>query len=103
MQENEVFILADRALERVVRRIRDDQWSMVMPESFLTRISDRRPTLREIVNYHAYDDAWVPDMLAGRTMQEVGNDASKGDLLGADPKGNVSAVFYNACGAAEGS
>jgi len=101
MQENEVFILADRALEGVVRRIREDQWSMVMPESFLTRVSDRRPTLREIVNYHAYDDAWVPDMLAGRTMQEVGNDAFKGDLLGADPKGNFSALVDNACAAAQ--
>lgn len=101
MQENEVFILADRALEGVIRRVRDDQWSMVMPESFLTRVSDRRPTLREIVNYHAYDDAWVPDMLAGRTMQEVGNDAFKGDLLGADPKGNFSALVDKACAAAQ--
>ena len=101
MQENEVFILADRALEGVVRRIREDQWSMVMPESFLTRVSDHRPTLREIVNYHAYDDAWVPDMLAGRTMQEVGNDGFKGDLLGADAKGNFSALVGKACAAAQ--
>ena len=46
------------------------------------------PTLREIIGYHAYDDAWVPDMLAGRTMDEVGQDAFKGDLLGDDPKGS---------------
>ena len=101
MQENEVFVLADRALNGVVQRIRDEQWSMEMPETFLTRASDHRPTLREIINYHAYDDAWVPDMLAGRTMQEVGEDAFKGDLLGADPKGNFSTIVDTACAAAQ--
>ena len=101
MQENEVFVLADRTLNGVVQRIRDEQWSMEMPETFLTRASDHRPTLREIINYHAYDDAWVPDMLAGRTMQEVGEDAFKGDLLGADPKGNFSTIVDTACAAAQ--
>ena len=101
MQENEVFVLADRALNGVVQRIRDEQWSREMPETFLTRASDHRPTLREIINYHAYDDAWVPDMLAGRTMQEVGEDAFKGDLLGADPKGNFSKIVDTACAAAQ--
>ena len=44
-------------------------------------------SLRDIVNYHAYDSAWVPDVLAGKTMTEVGA-AYQGDLLGADPKGS---------------
>jgi uncharacterized protein (TIGR03086 family) len=101
MQENEAFVLADRTLNGVVQRIRDDQWSMEMPDTFLTRASDHRPTLREIINYHAYDDAWVPDMLAGRTMQEVGQDAFKGDLLGADPKGNFARIVDKACAAAQ--
>ena len=101
MQENEVFVLADRTLNGVVQRIRDEQWSMEMPETFLTRASDHRPTLREIINYHAYDDAWVPDMLAGRTMQDVGEDAFKGDLLGADPQGNFSKLVDTACAAAQ--
>jgi uncharacterized protein (TIGR03086 family) len=100
MQENEVFILADRTLNGVVQRIRDDQWSMEMPDTFLTRVSDHRPTLREIINYHAYDDAWVPDMLAGRTMDEVGKDAFQGDLLGADPRGSYAEIVDRACSAA---
>src|SRR5579864_3283206 len=101
MQENEVFVLADRTLHGVVQRIRDDQWSMLMPDSFLTRASDHRPTLREIINYHAYDDAWVPDMLAGRTMQEVGDDAFKGDLLGDAPRENFAKIVDTACAAAQ--
>ena len=28
--------------------------------------------MRTLINYHAYDDAWVPDMLAGLTMDEAG-------------------------------
>ena len=101
MQENEAFVLADGALNGVVQRIRDDQWSMVMPETFLTRRSDHRPTLHEIINYHAYDDSWVPDMLAGRTMQEAGEDSFKGDLLGANPKKNFAQIVDKACAAAQ--
>src|SRR5918912_2207222 len=99
MQENEVFVLADRALNGVVQRIRDDQWSMEMPDNFLTRVSDHRPTLREVINYHAYDDAWVPDMLAGRTMDEAGRSTFDGDLLGDDPKGRFAAIVEKACAA----
>jgi hypothetical protein len=100
LPEPAVFVLADTALNHVVSRIKDDQWLMTMPSSFQTRRTDHRPTLREIINYHAYDDAWVPDMLAGRTMDEVGKDKFKGDLLGGDPKGNFAALVERACTAA---
>ena len=101
MNEAEVFVLADRALNRVVAQIRDDQWDMEVPPNFARRQTDRRPTLREIINYHAYDDAWVPDMLAGKTMAEAGVDNFKGDLLAGDPKGNFEAIVDKATAAAE--
>ena len=101
MNEAEVFVLADRALNRVVAQIRDDQWDMEVPPNFARRQTDRTPTLREIINYHAYDDAWVPDMLAGRTMDEVGRDMYKGDLLGDDPRGSFAAIVEKACAAAQ--
>ena len=66
MREAEVFVLADRTLNDVIQQIEDDQWAMTMPAGFAMRQTDRVPTLREIVNYHAYDDAWVPDMFAVR-------------------------------------
>jgi uncharacterized protein (TIGR03086 family) len=100
MTETEVFVLADRALDEVVGQIRQDQWAMEMPPSFARRQTDRTPTLREIINYHAYDDAWVPDMLAGRTMDEVGKEQHKGDLLGDDPKGSFSRIVERSCAAA---
>jgi uncharacterized protein (TIGR03086 family) len=100
LSEPEAFVVADQALNRVVAQIRDDQWSMRMPPSFLTRQSDQPPTLREIITYHAYDDAWVPDMLAGRSMAEVGEDAFKGDLLGENPRASFAAIVDKACAAA---
>ncbi|MGH3836888.1 MAG: hypothetical protein ACRDSF_14500 [Pseudonocardiaceae bacterium] len=100
MREADVFVLADRALNDVIRQVKDDQWTMTMPPDFAMRVMDHTPTLREIVNYHAYDDAWVPDMLAGRTMDEAGRDKFDGDLLGGDPKASFAAIVDTACAAA---
>jgi hypothetical protein len=100
MTEPEVFLLADRALNEVVAQIADDQWSIQLPASFRTRRIDHTPTLQEIINYHAYDDAWVPDMLAGSTMDEVGREKFDGDLLGGDPIDAFTAIVDKACAAA---
>ena len=99
MPEPDIFVLADQALNGVVARIKDDQWTMHLPDWF-ARSQKGQTTLRVIVNDHAYDDAWVPEMLAGRTMDEVGKDKFKGDLLGDDPKGNFAAIVEKACKAA---
>jgi uncharacterized protein (TIGR03086 family) len=102
MNEIDVFILSDEALVNVVEQIKDDQWDMDMPESFRRR--DKAPvTLRTIINYHAYDDAWVPDILAGKTMDEVGKDKFDGDLLGDDPKGVFRIIADKAMTAARGA
>jgi hypothetical protein len=100
MAEPAVFQLADRALARVVARIEPGQWDMILPTSFATRSRPEPPSLRALVNYHAYDDAWVPDMLAGMTMDEAGADKFDGDLLGADPVGRFEAIVERACAAA---
>jgi len=101
MREQDVFVLAEQALQKVIAGVRDDQWAMEMPPTFARR-GQSRVTLREIVNYHAYDDAWVPDMLAGRTMEEAGRTKFDGDLLGDDPKGRFAAIVAAACAAANG-
>ena len=90
MDAKTLFLHADSALSAVISQIKDDQWDMVMPEDFDTR-DTAEVTLREIVNYHAYDEAWVPDTLAGKTIEEVG-DAYDGDLLGDDPGGSYAAI-----------
>jgi hypothetical protein len=104
MREPDLFILADRALDNVVQQIHDDQWSLPIPEWIATgsRVKRDELDLRAILNYHAYDDIWVPDMVAGRTMAEVGSEKWKGeDLLGDNPKGNFTAIVEAAVAAAE--
>jgi uncharacterized protein (TIGR03086 family) len=100
MTEPDVFILADQSLNGVVQQIQDDQWHMDMPENFVMA-DGRKLDLRGVINYHAYDDAWVPDMLAGRTMEEVGASKFDGDLLGENPKENFAAIVEKAVAAAK--
>jgi uncharacterized protein (TIGR03086 family) len=100
MREPEVFLMAEGALKRVVDQISDDQWQMVMPPDFPTSLGNQSVTLREIINYHAYDDAWVPDMLAGRTMEEAGREKFDGDLLGDVPQASFAEIVGTACAAA---
>jgi uncharacterized protein (TIGR03086 family) len=91
MTIQETFNLAEQALERVIDQIKDDQWELIVPEGF----ARKRESLRTIVNYHAYDDAWVPDVLSGKTIDEVGS-IYDGDLLGSDPKANYHAITEKA-------
>jgi hypothetical protein len=100
MNEAETFALADQALDRVVAQVRDDQLEERAPAWFHTSSRTPDATLRELLNYHAYDDAWVPDMLAGRTMDEVGVDKWQGDLLGDDIAGRFHAIVETAVASA---
>ncbi len=100
MNEAEVFVLADQALAAVVTRVGVEQWDMTMPQNLSMRGKDGLPTLHAVLNYHAYDDAWVPDMLAGRTMAEAGATKFDGDLLGDRPVERFEAIVAAACAAA---
>jgi hypothetical protein len=103
MHEPELFVLADRALDKVVQQVRDDQWSLPIPAWIRvgSMVNRDELDLSAILNYHAYDDIWVPDMLAGKTMAEVGADKWKGqDLLGDDPKASFAAIVDAAVAAA---
>lgn len=89
MNEIETFVRADEALRAVVDQIRDDQWDMAIPDDLPT--SDGRDyTLREVLGYQAYDEAWIPAMIAGVTIDDVGADTFGepfgNDLLGDDPR-----------------
>lgn len=84
MDVRQVFLSADQALSGVIGKIKPNQWEITMPAWFQTGRTDTNPTLRDIVNYHAYDEAWVPDTLAGATIEGVGKKYD-GDLLGTNP------------------
>jgi uncharacterized protein (TIGR03086 family) len=70
-----------RAVEEFGRRmeaVSDDQWSNATP---CTEWS-----VRDLVNHVVGEDKWVAPLLAGETLEEVG-DRFDGDLLGDDPQG----------------
>lgn len=79
MNQKELFLQSDAALRSVIDRIEPAQLSLAVPAGWSRA---ENPTLRDIVAYHAFDEAWVPDVLGGRTIDEVG-DKHAGDLLGA--------------------
>lgn len=81
MQRKELFLVADAALRSVIDRITPDQLDLPAPAAW-SRTPN--PSLRSILAAHARDEAWVPDVLAGRTIEEVG-EKWNGDLLGDDP------------------
>src|SRR5215467_15064340 len=98
LSEQDVFILSERALSNVIDQIQDQQWTQTTPDWFQTG-RQGKPTLRAIINYHTYDSAWVPDVLAGKIMAEVGN-TYDGDLLGTDPKASYRRYSEQAIAAA---
>jgi uncharacterized protein (TIGR03086 family) len=63
---------------RRVEKIEPDQWSGPTPCDDWD--------VRTLVNHLVYENRWVPDLMAGKTVAEVG-DRFDGDLLGDDPKG----------------
>jgi len=99
VDERDVFILADEALKGVVDQIREDQWDLAVPTEMTPRLPGS--SLRKVIAYHAYDDAWVPDVLAGRTVEEVGAEWD-GDLLGDHPKLNFASIVETAVLAVRG-
>lgn len=70
-----------RALEhtgRLIAGVRDDQWAA---DSVCDGWS-----VRELVNHVVSGNWWVPELMGGRTIAEVG-DRLDGDVLGDDPAG----------------
>jgi uncharacterized protein (TIGR03086 family) len=99
VNEADVYILAERAFTDVVDRLPEGRWEELTPP-WLDSGRRRTHSLRELLNYHAYDTAWVPDTLAGRTIEEVGA-TYDGDLLGSDPRARYHGYAEAAIAAAQ--
>jgi hypothetical protein len=69
MTIRELFIASNEMEQEVVEQIGDDQWALMMPE----QVTRRPMALFEVVRYHVWDSAWIPDGLAGETIEEVGD------------------------------
>lgn len=100
IHEAQVFLLADQAAMEVFGCVREEHWGSELPPVFDMPGADLPTPLRRVLAHIAYDEAWIPDMLAGWTMNEVGRDRFDGDLLGGDPHGNLQRLAALACAAA---
>ncbi|HEV8558793.1 MAG TPA: TIGR03086 family metal-binding protein [Actinophytocola sp.] len=69
--------------DRVVGRIADTDWSAPTPCS--------EWTVRDLLNHLVYEQLWVPELLGGATVEEVG-DRFDGDVLDGDPVGRWRAA-----------
>ncbi len=69
MTIQELFIRSNQELKKVFDQITEGHWDVEMPPG----TSSKPATLHQAVNYHAYDDAWVPDVLDGKKKAEVGD------------------------------
>jgi uncharacterized protein (TIGR03086 family) len=96
MNIQHLFVLSEHSLTRVFDGITDDQWNFPVPKS----IQKDEVTLKKLMSYHAYDDAWVPETLAGKTIAEVGTKYD-GDVLGDNPKRNWAIIVAKAVAAVE--
>lgn len=88
MNEQDLFLMSDAALREVIDMLDANQLSLAAPADWSQKPDS---TLRDVLAYHAFDEAWVPDVLAGRTIDEVGT-RHDGDLLGTDPIGNYDDI-----------
>jgi hypothetical protein len=84
IHEAELFVLAEQVAVEVLSRVRPEHRNIKVPPLHDLPGADH-VTVASVVRDHARDDAWVPDLLAGRTMDEIGRDRYAGDLLGSDP------------------
>ncbi|MBW3538580.1 TIGR03086 family protein [Candidatus Parcubacteria bacterium] len=69
--------LASQEFDRGVTRITDDQWSLPTPCT--------EWDVRQLVRHLVYEQLWVPPLIEGQTIEQVG-DRFVGDVLGDDPK-----------------
>jgi hypothetical protein len=81
MKADTFFLLSDAALRSVIDRIEPADFDKPVPASWS---SFENPTVLHLLKSHAYDEAWVPDVLAGKSVAD-GDDLRNKDLLGDYP------------------
>lgn len=79
----EIHRKACQGLASLVDQIGDAQWGLPTPNT--------EWDVRALVEHVMYGTAWVPPLIAGETIAEVG-DRFEGDLLGDDPKASFRAA-----------
>jgi hypothetical protein len=87
--QQRLFLLADAALREVIDQIDPESFTRETPPAW--SFTPGPHILRDVLAAHARDEAWVPDVIAGLTVEEAG-DRYNGDLLGDDPIASYDAL-----------
>jgi hypothetical protein len=69
--EQDLFLRADAELAAVLDQLTSDQLALAAPAEWTRRFEN--PTLAQIVLVHAHDEAFVPEVIAGRALDEIGD------------------------------
>jgi uncharacterized protein (TIGR03086 family) len=93
MDEAAAFRRASDGFLQRARQIKDEQWMAFTPCT--------EWTVRALVNHVAGEYFWVPEMIAGRTIADVG-DRLDGDLLGESPLQSLIDAQRTALAAVDG-
>ena len=88
METSQLFLASDAALRSVIDRVSRTDFDKPVPPEW-SRATD--PTVRDILKAHAYDEAWIPGVLAGDSPAE-GDSLRDSDLLGDDPIAAYDAI-----------
>lgn len=76
MSETEAFVQANQLFTTYVAQITDGQWDKPTPNA--------EWSIRDLVAHVADENRWVPELLAGKYIKDVG-DKLAGDPLGENP------------------
>ena len=99
MDTTTLFTVSDAALRSVVDRLSAEDLDRPVPPEW-SRVAEH-PVVHDILFAHAYDEAWVPDLLDGKAMQD-GDPWREADLLGDDPVAAYDAINDTATAAVAG-
>ncbi len=88
MKPDELFLHADAAIREVIDKIDPADFPAPVPREWSQLES---PTLLGILGRHAYDEAWIPDVIAGRAAAD-GDQYADVDLLSDDPIASYDAL-----------
>ncbi|MFB3978446.1 hypothetical protein [Microbacterium proteolyticum] len=95
MKADELFLHSDAALREVIDQLDPADFSAPVPKEWSELES---LTLLGSLGRHAYDEAWIPDVIVGRAAAD-GDPFADADLLGDDPIASYDAL-NDAAGAA---
>lgn len=81
METDQLFLAADAALRVVINSLEPDDFAKPVPTAWS---STADPSVLDLLQAHAYDEAWVPGVLCGASIAD-GDDFLDCDLLGDEP------------------